>query len=203
MPPDNISQPTVFLPPDRRARQGGYLFLASLVMFFISSLILYGMFAYWRRDDPQTLAPLPESFLVSTACLLVISVLVHAATRTIRREKRWWTSVLLLCGAAAALSFVSVQIHSMNSLLGGPAIQAGAGKGVAGMVIVLVILHALHVAGGIVAMGLVALGSLLGRYDHERHWPVDFTALYWHFLDLVWLAMLSAFWLTTGGFDRF
>lgn len=65
------------------------------------------------------------------------------------------------------------------------------------MVIVSGDLHALHVAGGIVAMGLVALGFAAGAIRPRCHWPVDFTALYWHFLYLVWLAMLSAFWLTT------
>lgn len=53
---------------------------------------------------------------------------VHAATRTIRREKRWWTSVLLLCGAAAALSFVSVGPLDELAAGGGPALKAGAGK---------------------------------------------------------------------------
>ena len=76
----------------------------------------------------------------------------------------------------------------------------GTRKGVVGMVVVLAVLHALHVLGGVVALGLVAVRSLKGRYDHERHWPVDFTAQYWHFLDVVWLCMLAVFWLTTGGF---
>ena len=69
------------------------------------------------------------------------------------------------------------------------------------MVYVLALLHALHVAGGVVALGIVSTRSWLGRYDHERHWPVDFTAQYWHFLDAVWIFMLAAFWLTTGGFE--
>ena len=68
------------------------------------------------------------------------------------------------------------------------------------MVVVLAILHALHVAGGVIALAIVSILALLGRYDHERHGPVDFAAQYWHFLDAVWLCMLAAFWLTSGGF---
>jgi cytochrome c oxidase subunit 3 len=86
-------------------------------------------------------------------------------------------------------------------MLGGPALRGGTGKGVAGMVAVLALLHALHVAGGVIALGIVSVRAVLGRYDHERHWPVDFAAQYWHFLDAVWLCMLAAFWLTTGGFE--
>ncbi len=83
---------------------------------------------------------------------------------------------------------------------GGPSARLGMATGVSGMVVVLAFLHALHVAGGVLALGIVGARSLLGKYDHERYWAVDFAALYWHFLDVVWVSMLVVFWLTTGGF---
>lgn len=189
------------LPSDHRFQLGGQLFLVSLFVFFLSSILLYGLYAYWRRNDPQSLAPLPPAFLLSTACLLLISLMVHAATILVRRERRRATCLLLLSSAIAATLFMGIQFHAMSELLGGPALGGGTGKGVAGMVVVLALLHALHVAGGVVALGIVSTRSLLGRYDHERHWPVDFAAQYWHFLDVVWLCMLAAFWATTGGFQ--
>lgn len=174
--------------------------MGSLLIFFLCSIFLYGLYAYWRRDDPQSMEKLPVSFLVSTGLLVLISVLVHLATRTVRRERRAATSALLGISAFAALIFMAIQFVSMVKMLNGPATFAGTGKGVVGMVVVLAILHALHVFGGVIALGLVASRSFEGRYDHERHWPVDFAAQYWHFLDVVWLCMLVAFWLTTGGF---
>lgn len=111
------------------------------------------------------------------------------------------TFQLLSVSGVAATLFMGIQYQAMSEMLNGPGLRGGTGKGVAGMVVVLAILHALHVAGGIVALGIVAIRSLQGKYDHERHWPVDFAAQYWHFLDLVWLSMLLAFWLTTGGFE--
>ena len=194
-------QTKAILPNDRRFHQGGKLFLLSLLIFFLSSILLYAIYAHWRRDDPQTAAPLPPAFLLSTGCLLVISVLVHLATRTVRRERRAATSVLLCVSAIAAIVFMGIQYSAMGEMLSGPALRGGTGKGVAGMVAVLALLHALHVAGGVVALGLVSIRSLLGKYDHERHWPVDFAAQYWHFLDFIWLCMLAAFWATTGGFE--
>jgi cytochrome c oxidase subunit 3 len=177
------------------------LFLFSLLVFFLSSILIYVIYAYWRRNDPQSSVPLPPMLLVSTFCLLLISILVHAATRTVRRDKHLLTCLLLLVGGVAAAVFMGIQFQAMSLMLGGPALQAGTGKGVAGMVTILVLLHALHVAGGVVALGIVSMRAVLGKYDHERHWPVDFSAQYWHFLDAVWLCMLAAFWLTTGGFQ--
>nr|WP_182864826.1 cytochrome c oxidase subunit 3 [Rhodopirellula sp. JC639] len=188
------------LPVDRRVKQGGWLFLLSLLVFFVATLLLYALYAISRSDDPLKLVPLPKTFLVSTVCLIVISFLVHAATRTVRRDRFRTTGWLLGISTAAAVVFTVVQCLAMTEILLGPATFQGPGRGVAGMVVVLAILHALHVLGGIIALGIVAARSAIGLYDHERHWPVDFAAHYWHFLDLVWLCMIVTFWLTTGGF---
>lgn len=193
-------QPKSILPSDQRYRLGGAIFLISLFIFFLSTILLYAIHASARRDDPQSDVPLPTTFLISTACLLLISVLVHGATRAIRRERRTATCSLLAISAITAVLFMGIQYFAMIQLLSGPGLRGGTGKGVAGMVAVLALLHALHVAGGVVALGIVSIRSSMGRYDHERHGPVDFAAHYWHFLDVVWLCMLAAFWFTTGGF---
>lgn len=193
--------PVSVLPTDRRYRQGGWLFLGTLLVFFFSSLLLYGIYASSRLGDVQSSVPLPSSFLTSTVLLLCISGLVHWSTRSVRRSKRVLTASLLAFSAIAAVAFMAIQYVAMLGLLGGPAMQGGTGKGVAGMVVVLAFLHALHVAGGVIALGIVSVRSMLGKYDHERHWPVDFAAQYWHFLDLVWLCMLATFVATTGGFS--
>ena len=157
--PGQMQKPKSILPNDMRQHLGGMLFLVSLLVFFLSSILLYLLYAYWRRDDPQTDVPMPPMFLISTACLLLISVLVHWATRTVRREKRVATSVLLSVSGIAAIAFMGFQFDAMYDLLQGPALQGGTGKGVAGMVVVLAILHALHVAGGVIALGIVSVRS--------------------------------------------
>ncbi|MEO1616550.1 MAG: cytochrome c oxidase subunit 3 [Planctomycetota bacterium] len=188
------------LPVDKRVQQGGWLFLGSLVIFFISSIILYALYAFSRKDDPLSAQPLPQSFLVSTVCLLAISGLVHSATRQIRRDRFRATAWLLGISTFSAIVFTVIQCLAMGKLMLGPASFQGPGRGVVGMVVVLAVLHALHVLGGIFALGIVSARSAKGLYDHERHWPVDFAAHYWHFLDVVWICMIVTFWMTTGGF---
>jgi cytochrome c oxidase subunit III len=188
------------LPADRRAQQGGLLFLTSLLMFFLASLILYFLYAHWRQNDPYTATPLPRSLLLSTVCLVGISGTLHAATRAVRRERRGPLVVWLVVSIAAALLFLAVQLHALWGMLLAPGMLGTGTRGLVGMVAALAVLHALHVAGGVIALALVTARAALGRYDHERYWAVDFTALYWHFLDVIWLCMLGSFWMTTGGF---
>lgn len=187
------------LPPDRRLWQGAALFLASLFMFFISSIFLYLLYAHWRRET-LTATSLPFSFLTSTVCLLGISLLVHRGTRQVRQDRRYATATSLGLSAALALVFMVIQGLGMYEMLESSEMRASLSRSVGSMVVILAVLHALHVVGGVVALAVVAVRSFEGRYDHERHGAVDFAAAYWHFLDLVWLLMLLAFWGTTDGF---
>ena len=34
-----------------------------------------------------------------------------------------------------------------------------------------------------------------GQYDPTHHDPIRFTALYWHFLDIVWLILFATFFI--------
>ena len=195
------------IPSDARSRLGGQLFLVSLLIFFLASLLLYGLVAWAKPAEMAANLRLPAGLWASTICLLTISGLLHAATRSIRRERRQRTASLVTIAGFSATFFLWVQFLSMRHLLLDHwateedwANGEARGSGLAGMVVVLAFLHAVHVSGGIVALGFVVVGALRGRYDHERHWPVAFTAHYWHFLDVVWLCMLGTFWLTTGGF---
>ena len=59
------------------------------------------------------------------------------------------------------------------------------------LVMVLILIHALHVIGGMIALGLVAYNGYHGRYDHEHYTGVQNCVFYWHFLDAVWIIMFT------------
>ena len=65
-----------------------------------------------------------------------------------------------------------------------------------GLTFVLILLHALHFLGGMVGLTVVTVRGWAGRYDHEYHAGVRLCAVYWRFLDVVWIALFAAFLLT-------
>jgi len=65
-----------------------------------------------------------------------------------------------------------------------------------GFVFCLILLHAMHVVGGIIAMAVVIPHAFMGRYDHEDYLGLKHAALYWHFLDAVWVVMFAVFMIT-------
>ena len=189
------------LPADKRAQQGGLLFLSALLIFFLSSIFLYLLYAFVRRNEVESTQPLPISFLLSTGLLIIVSGLLHFATIAVAREQRSRAIGLLTTGLLGAIAFMAAQGYSLWEVLIEPNFALSPHKGVVGMVIVLAFLHALHVVGGVISLGIVTTRAAMGQYDHERNWAVRFATLYWHFLDAIWIFMLAAFWGTSGGFQ--
>jgi heme/copper-type cytochrome/quinol oxidase subunit 3 len=57
-------------------------------------------------------------------------------------------------------------------------------------------LHALHVFIGLAMSVVVQIKAWLGKFSAERHVTVEVYALYWHFVDAVWLFVFPAFILS-------
>lgn len=186
-------------------------FISGLGMLFGALMLGYIAIRLSRRDDvPIGALHLPHLLWLSTALVLIASATIQAAVIAIRRERqdllRAWLVVTLIVGVL----FCVVQVPSLGSLVrqhldAMHAFDAGGGGGfyegrmtgtVApqpffGIIFAFILIHAAHVIGGLVQLVLVLRGAFAGRYDHEFYNPVKHTAIYWHFLDVVWLIMFG------------
>ncbi len=191
-----------------------YMFLGSLTMFFVASLITYCIVRTQAFNDVQlaydfetdSLKPiersyqplhLPTVFWSSTTLLIAISFFLQRACWLVHREYQDRFRRCLVWAWVAAVAFVVIQSFGMVQLLNdhfGRSIgdYDGSTK-VYGMTFTLAFIHALHVLGGILFLAFVIRQSFRNRYDHERHWAVDHCTSYWHFLDVVWVTMLIVF----------
>jgi cytochrome c oxidase subunit III len=188
--------PSVQLEEDRRGMQGAWLLVASLSVFFISCIILFTIYVVLRLGpEAGELAPfkLPPAFVLTTVTMLSVSALLNMSVRAARSERHTELRRYITLSFILAIFFFIVQGFSLRVL-----VERMLGPGVAmqnlyGLTFFLVVLHALHVLGGVVGMTFLLFGVARGAYDHERNFPIRFCALYWHFLDVVWILMLVAF----------
>ena len=179
-------------------------FISGLSMLFGAGMLGYLMIRLNRTDDVAIgTLKLPHSLWLSTALVLMASLTIQLAVSAIRRERqdrlRAWLIVTLLIG----LAFCAIQAPALGSLLsqhysqmarfdaaGGAAAGAKANPLFA-LIFVYILIHAAHVLGGIIQLAAVTHGAFRGKYDHEYYNPVKHAAMYWHFLDVIWLIMFG------------
>jgi cytochrome c oxidase subunit III len=181
---------------DRRNEQGAWLFLASLSVFFFSCVLLYAIYVVIRTAPPNGLAQpffLPINFISTTIVLIAISICLHLAVGAIQRERRVdvWRYIIIAC--ILNLVFFGLQSSGMMTMIQRLQESTQQDRSLYGFTFLMVLVHALHVVGGAAGLVFVLFGLSRDAYDHERYWPIKFCALYWHFLDVVWMLMLACF----------
>ena len=184
------------LAEDRRLEQGAWLFIMSLSVFFFSCTILYAIYVMLRiAPEAGQMQPfyLPRMFLLTTVNMLAISVLLHMAVEAVRRERQTDFVRYIVLAFILSLVFFVVQGSALSWMVGELMKPNALISNLYGLTFFLVIIHALHVVGGVAGLTFLLFGISRRSYDHERNFPVRFCALYWHFLDLVWLLMLASF----------
>ncbi|MBX7168622.1 MAG: cytochrome c oxidase subunit 3 [Pirellulales bacterium] len=183
-----------WLPP-RAQTMGMWLLLASLAMFFFGAIVAYAIIRGRPSSPPPGSVAFPKGLWVSTGLLLACSGTLHVALRSIRRENQQRFQGALIATGVLALGFLIAQAISLPQLLEGHVTAAGLKQtyGIYGIAWALIAVHAAHVMLGIIPLAVVTVRGLRGQYDHEAHLGVKHCVMYWHFLDVVWLAMFAVF----------
>jgi heme/copper-type cytochrome/quinol oxidase subunit 3 len=103
----------------------------------------------------------------------------------------------LLVSLALAILFVAAQAVGMAELLQAHQMSLSTRViiGLDGLGFGLVLLHAVHVLGGMVLLALLSARVATGSLSLQHLPSVRSAASYWHFLEFVWLVMLLLFHL--------
>jgi cytochrome c oxidase subunit 1/cytochrome c oxidase subunit I+III len=169
-------------------------FIVSEGGFFVVLIISYLFYTSAPLRGPVAASTLdPVTTGLYTLGLLASSGTIWWAERSLRRERhtafRLWLAVTLLLG----LAFLVGQGREYWRLFGhGVLLNTNL---FTTAFFTLTGFHGLHVCGGLVALAIV-LGLALGRDFQSAGAPaVSPIALYWHFVDAVWIAVFSTVYL--------
>jgi cytochrome c oxidase subunit 3 len=171
---------------------GMLLFISSEVMFFGSLFGAYFTIRAQASEWPPAGTPalsVPRT-IVFTLFLLSSSATVQRAVAAAKTGDRSgilrWIGVTMLLGAV----FLAGQGIEYAELF---ADGFDLSSNVFGtLFFTMTGFHGLHVAGGLIAMAIVA--AAVSRGD-ERDGPVEAVSFYWHFVDVVWVAVFGTLYL--------
>src|ERR1700736_4594582 len=159
-----------------------------------SAIFTIFVVAYLFYIGKSLTGPMPKDVLhapiLFTVCLLSSSLTIHFAVKSLKSAKigafaLWWFVTLAL-GA----TFLAGTAREWRHLIydEGLTIQTNL---FGTTYYSLVGLHGFHVTVGLLAITTVLLFALLGYVRQEHAERVDVLALYWHFVDAVWVVVFT------------
>lgn len=196
-PPEDRSEPLspAFIPQKSRVLTS-FILLVVLMTFggLIGAYVVIATnrAAEWRPFD------LPLPVWISTALIIISSLVYHLGKKAVDRNDqpaaRKWFVVTTVFGAA----FISSQILAWLALNARGLYLTG--NSYAGFFYVLTGIHAVHVIGGIIALGSILLRNLAPTERlveiSRRQTLAEVVGWYWHFMGVLWLILfvLLGFW---------
>jgi cytochrome c oxidase subunit 3 len=174
----------------RRASITGLLvLLAASVMFFAAFTSAFFVRRGMSNDWVDT--PLPPILWCNTGVLLASSVALELARRALRQSRRaafnrYWTGATILGTVFLGGQYMAwQQLNAAGIYL--------ASNPSSSFFFLLTCVHAVHLVGGISALGYIDVHALLLRLGPGKRTAVDVSAYFWHFLDAIWIYLMALF----------
>ncbi|MDE3108484.1 MAG: heme-copper oxidase subunit III [Acidobacteriota bacterium] len=187
--PATFADEAAELRPLSRGRVGMWCLITAESAIFLIFVIAYLVYMGTSLDGPT-----PKQILtvpvITTICLLSSSATMHWATSALRRGKLalfrlfWFVTLMLgtifLVGTGREWHrFIYQENFTIHTNLFGTTFYS------------LVGLHASHVAVGLIALATVMILALFGKVKQEHSERCEILAMYWHFVDAVWVVVFT------------
>ncbi|MGM0399064.1 MAG: cytochrome c oxidase subunit 3 [Halobacteriota archaeon] len=175
-------------------RWGMILFLATEVATFGTGFIYY----FFIRVGPWPPGELPHLLTslvaANTVILITSSFTLHFAHTALRDGNRQRFRTLLGATVVLGVVFLAGQAYEYFQfvvtegfgLASGPFYSAFFG---------LTGLHGLHVLLGVVLLLILFIRGIAGQFSAERHTSVATVTMYWHFVDAVWIFLVTTLYV--------
>ena len=181
-----------------------------LLLFLVSDSFVFGGLMMMRLNLLGLTRPhLSQALgLFVTAVLLISSFFMNRGETLLHNGNRKGflnnTLITFILGLGFLLGVVLIEWHTVSAiadpilhLFGEPEglEPLKPSSGPAGAVFFMMTgMHAFHVLTGLIFLAIVWVNGRRGLYD-EKQYPVEAAAVYWHFVDVVWIFFYPALYL--------
>ncbi|PJR04207.1 cytochrome c oxidase subunit 3 [Avrilella dinanensis] len=169
-----------------------FLAMASIVMIFAGLTSAYVVSK--SRPDWLTDFDLPQSFLWSTIVILISSATFHLAVSAIKKGNRSNTTLFLLLTLLLGVAFVILQFIGFGQIVEQGYYFTGSESTITtSFLYVIVIVHLAHLFGGMISLLVIIYNHFKQKYTSSQTLGIELGAIYWHFMDFLWLYLFLFF----------
>jgi cytochrome c oxidase subunit 3 len=160
--------------------------MISMTMMFAgltSAFVVSKSRADWLKDFQ-----LPTAFYLSTAVIICCSITFHLAKKSIQNDNQRATTKFLLATLALGIGFVVLQFVGFGQIVANGYYFTGAASSITTTFLYIVtVVHLLHLAGGLISLLIIIYNHFKQKYNSTQTLGIELGAMYWHFLDLLWV----------------
>ncbi|HXW51935.1 MAG TPA: cytochrome c oxidase subunit 3 [Candidatus Acidoferrales bacterium] len=192
----------VYVPTDAEYEEVRGHRLLGFLFFLISDCVIFGDFIftylYLRNASPVWPYGLgihierPDLYLASVNSIVLFGsgATMHYAMEGMRharlRQFVWFTVATIILGSM----FLGGQAWEYTHLH-----DTWSGSTFGASFFTLTGLHGFHVFIGVIFLITVLIQTLRGTYTPQRHFGLTAATLYWHFVDVIWVALFFLFYI--------
>jgi cytochrome c oxidase subunit 3 len=191
-------------PAQAHHEQGMSRGMAGMVLFIASEIMLFGgMFAgyFFVRNQASEWPPADVEHTVSQSFGVILSIFLisssitaHFGLLALKKGNQSMFRLGMIMTIVLGSIFIGGQIYEWLNLLDE---GLNASSGVYGATFFLITgFHGSHVIAGLLMLLVVLMRAFWNDFTPSRHLFADAAVTYWHFVDVIWIFVLSILYLS-------
>ena len=164
-----------------------WIAIGSIIMMFGG--LTSGYIVRKSQGDWETFK-LPVEFYISTAAILVSSGTLMIALKSFKQRKMRLHRNMVSLTFILGILFTVLQYYGFKELLSG---MKWANNVAFQYLIVIILVHALHILGGIVTLFVLFLQTYSRKVKTYSSNALEIASTYWHFVDILWIYLFLFF----------
>ncbi len=159
-----------------------WIAMAGMVMLFAG---LTSAYVVRKAEGNWVEFQLPKMFTISTIVIILSSFSIQYALHCVKKNMFSNAKIATLITLGLGLAFIFTQFFAWTVLVDNQIYFVGNPSG--SFLYVLSGLHLAHLVGGIFALIVVSIKTLMEKYTTNDYLGMQLFAIYWHFLDILWV----------------
>lgn len=140
------------------------------------------------RPDWLSEFELPTAFYWSTIVIILSSVTIMAAKKSIISGDRRNASALLVGTLVLAILFVVFQFNAFSEIISRGYYFTGSESNITtSFIYIIILVHLAHLFAGIITLLVVIYNHFKQRYKKGQMLGIELGATFWHFVDIMWI----------------
>ena len=138
---------------------------------------------------------IPPAFTVSLVLIIISSITIHFAKKSVQKEKHRVGMYLFLLTLVLGLAFVWFQLQGFNEIIGifgynptGPTSNI-----TYTFIFLIAVVHLAHIAAALICLLVVIYNHYKQRYKNGKTLGIELAVTFWHFVDILWIYLFFFF----------